>query len=150
MSVVGHGSPLAHSPTLTKPFGVMSPLEFDHLHAHYHLLTCFSYDKAKHLAMRQALQMIESAPNQLCSLCAEWQSKCAKDSRRYCQDHLAIKRYMQSGLHKRHGSNHSFYMLHVVAALQDVARFASLVEFLEPATSACPPNRRSPTASCTA
>jgi len=42
--------------------------------------------KAKHLAMRQALQMLERSPNQLCSSCAEWRETCAKDRRNYCQD----------------------------------------------------------------
>lgn len=42
--------------------------------------------KAKHLAMRQALQMLERSPNQLCSSCAEWRETCSKDRRNYCQD----------------------------------------------------------------
>jgi hypothetical protein len=51
--------------------------------------------KAKHLAMRQALQMIESAPNQLCSSCAEWQDKYVKDSRHYCRDIEQLRKVVQ-------------------------------------------------------
>merc|ERR1719148_216539 len=45
--------------------------------------------------MKQALQMIERSPNQLCSSCAEWREKCAKDSRRYCQDIEHLRRAVQ-------------------------------------------------------
>lgn len=54
--------------------------------------------KAKHLAMLQALRMIERSPNHLCSSCAEWREKCSKDSRRYCQDIEHLRKVVQKML----------------------------------------------------
>jgi hypothetical protein len=51
--------------------------------------------KAKHLAMQHALQMIQRTENQLCSTCAEWKSKCIKDSRDYCQEIEKLRKAVQ-------------------------------------------------------
>lgn len=52
--------------------------------------------KAKHLAMLQALSMIERSPNQLCSSCADWQQKWTKDNRQHCQDMDHLRKAVQT------------------------------------------------------
>jgi hypothetical protein len=51
--------------------------------------------KAKHMAMLQALSMIERSENQVCSSCAEWQQKWTKDNRQNCQDLEHLRKAVQ-------------------------------------------------------
>jgi hypothetical protein len=52
--------------------------------------------KAKHLAMLQALSMIERSPTQMCSSCADWQQKWSKDNRQNCQNLEHLRNAVQT------------------------------------------------------